>query len=356
MNRFVLLCVVLVLCAPVLSYAALTTDLSYGSRGTQVIELQQFLISQGYLSGQATGNFYGQTQNAVRVFQSAQKLPTTGYVGQKTRSAIRTQQTLTGSASLAATSSTISSLQSKVNDLMKQITSLNGKAPNTYTISIAETSSIPAFDMNPAWRDAIVNIYCMSRYGNLDNVMSGSGVIIDPRGIILTNAHVASHFIFADWPNPSLLQCSIRTGSPAAPRYKAALLYIPNEYMISDINSNYVYRPVDSIVYGKEDYALLYITGAVSNEANLPPTFPYLDIYKGPALPINTPVILSGYSSENFSGASIQGIYTNSHRRLSSLTKSRSARAPSPKSFHLPAIFLHSTGLRVALLFRTRAR
>ena len=76
--------------------------------------------------------------------------------------------------------------------------------------------------------------------------------------------------------------------------------------MISDINSNYVYRPVDSIVYGKEDYALLYITGAVSNEATLPPTFPYLDIYKGPALPINTPVILSGYSSENFSGASIQ--------------------------------------------------
>ena len=67
--------------------------------------------------------------------------------------------------------------------------------------------------VNSAARAALVNILCTSR-GSVRPI-SGSGVIIDSRGVILTNAHVAQYVLLAE--NPAInLSCVIRTGSPAA--------------------------------------------------------------------------------------------------------------------------------------------
>jgi hypothetical protein len=76
------------LAIPLVSYASINTNLGYGSTGTQVVGLQQFLISNGYLQGTATGNFYSLTQQAVENFQSANGISPTGYVGSLTRAAI----------------------------------------------------------------------------------------------------------------------------------------------------------------------------------------------------------------------------------------------------------------------------
>src|SRR6185436_38043 len=69
----------------------LTTDLSYGSRGSNVTQLQQFLVSRNFPGGgswMVTG-FYGQaTVAAVRNFQQSQGLPMTGSVDAATRAAI----------------------------------------------------------------------------------------------------------------------------------------------------------------------------------------------------------------------------------------------------------------------------
>ena len=43
-------------------------------------------------------------------------------------------------------------------------------------------------------RAVLVNIMCASEYTTISG-MTGSGVIIDPRGIIVTNAHVAQYFM-----------------------------------------------------------------------------------------------------------------------------------------------------------------
>ena len=79
------------------SCPSLTKNLSYASRGAEVIKLQQFLISQKLLpAGSATGFFGKGTQSAVQSYQRAHNIvssgipTTTGYgaVGKKTRAAI----------------------------------------------------------------------------------------------------------------------------------------------------------------------------------------------------------------------------------------------------------------------------
>lgn len=66
-----------------------TTDLRYGSIGADVSALQEFLVDQGYLNYQATGNFYSLTLSAVKRFQTAQGItPVSGYVGPITRGVI----------------------------------------------------------------------------------------------------------------------------------------------------------------------------------------------------------------------------------------------------------------------------
>ena len=64
-------------------------DLSYGMRGSEVVELQSFLIANGYsIPAGATGNFLSQTRDAVRSFQAQNGISPTGYVGSVTRAKI----------------------------------------------------------------------------------------------------------------------------------------------------------------------------------------------------------------------------------------------------------------------------
>lgn len=79
------------LCIPNISFAkeAFVTDLFYGSTGTDVAALQDFLTDQEVYSGPISGNFYSLTQSAVRRFQAAQNIqPSTGYFGPKTRAVV----------------------------------------------------------------------------------------------------------------------------------------------------------------------------------------------------------------------------------------------------------------------------
>ena len=70
---------------PISAFAAFDTSLRYGAKGDPVIELQEFLIDQNYLSTQATGYFGPLTLKAVRAFQSANGLPATGFFSMQSR-------------------------------------------------------------------------------------------------------------------------------------------------------------------------------------------------------------------------------------------------------------------------------
>jgi len=86
---------------PAKSFASLDINLSYGARGSKVIELQEFLIDKGFLQGQSTGNFFSLTLKAVKAFQGANRISATGYVGALTRTEINNELALETSSSTA---------------------------------------------------------------------------------------------------------------------------------------------------------------------------------------------------------------------------------------------------------------
>lgn len=165
------------------------------------------------------------------------------------------------------------------------------------TTSVAAVIPVPdsPFEFNPAWRDAVVNLYCFWGYGH-GSVSSGSGVIIDPRGIILTNAHVATDFLYYDTPKPSLVECWVRTGSPSEPKYRAKLLYIPAEFVTDTLTGVGEYTSDENYSYGKNDYALLVITKTANPNATLPASFPYLPLDTAPIPNLGSHTFMVGYA------------------------------------------------------------
>lgn len=262
--------------------AALTADLKFGSRGAQVSELQDFLIAKGLLTPPATGNFFALTKKAVITYQESMGLPGTGFVGPLTRTAIAIE---------------IASRTRTTNGVSATSTTAQLPAPQA-------TAAPQVLPFNPAWKDAVVNLFCTNRYGGSDDMTSGSGVIIDPRGIILTNAHVALSFLFADWPTPSLYQCSVRIGSPATATYTAKLLYIPEPWMKDTMAG--LYSADDHTVYGAHDYALLVITGRTNDTATLPAAFPYAPAALSSEPVAKAPVYLIGYAASFLGGVIAQ--------------------------------------------------
>ena len=140
-----------------------------------------------------------------------------------------------------------------------------------------------------AW-SATVNIFV--RPEALSSI-SGSGVVIDPRGVILTNAHVAQYMLLASQPDIAL-QCFIRTGSPAQKRYKADILHIPSEWVTEHAEDIAARRPKGT---GEHDYALLLITEATDG-SRLPSSFPPSSDTREAIAFASDKVLLAGYPAE----------------------------------------------------------
>ncbi len=160
---------------------------------------------------------------------------------------------------------------------------------------------LPAGAVNDTARAALVNVLCAQRGGSLRPI-SGSGVIIDPRGVILTNAHVAQYVLLASDPRVDL-SCVIRNGSPARQRWTAKPLYIPrvwvNEHAV-DLNAPH---PLGT---GEHDYALLLIDGTTDGSP-LPGSFPFVAPDTREAIGfIDDMVLAASYPAEFLGGSTAQ--------------------------------------------------
>jgi hypothetical protein len=97
--------------------------------------------------------------------------------------------------------------------------------------------------------------------------------MVDSRGVILTNAHVAQFFLLRDYYRPNNIDCVVRTGSPAINTYRAELIYLPMQWITdnaSQINSS------EATGTGENDFAFLRITGPYNPAKTLPDSIPYL--------------------------------------------------------------------------------
>lgn len=155
--------------------------------------------------------------------------------------------------------------------------------------SAAPAVSAPLLAGAITLRGALVNIICRSPKGSNLRSVSGSGVMIRPEGVILTNAHVGQFFLLTDRG----VSCIIRTGSPAADAYRAALLYISPPWLRANANVLTESNPKGT---GKYDFAFLAVTESAT-ALPLPASFPSIALGMAPP-PAGTPIAVASYGAQ----------------------------------------------------------
>lgn len=148
-----------------------------------------------------------------------------------------------------------------------------------------------------ALRSALVNIICYVPAGSGLHSISGSGVFIDPKGIILTNAHIAQYFLLAH----RNVSCTVRSGSPATDSYTAALVYISPVWLRA--NAGVLTEAMPSGT-GEYDFALLAVSSSAS-AAPLPASFSFVPLATTPP-PSGTPVVIGSYGAQFLESNQIQ--------------------------------------------------
>ena len=166
----------------------------------------------------------------------------------------------------------------------------------------------PDFEkINTFARMATINILCTAK-GNEFSPISGTGIVISPNGLILTNAHVAQYFLLGNLYTKDFIQCSIRTGSPAYPRYHAELVYISPTWVEANKTELKQDNPKGT---GQNDFAFLRIIDAI--DSTTLPTFSYIPINTREVIDLNEPVVLVSYPAGFLGGLSIlQGLSVTS--------------------------------------------
>ncbi len=119
-----------------------------------------------------------------------------------------------------------------------------------------------------------VNILCTPKNGSNLRGASGSGVIIDSRGLILTAAHIGQYFLLADGSKHPSVSCVIRTGGPAANAYIASLVYLSPSWLKTNPDTLIETAPKGT---GENDFAVLAITGSAT-KTPLPSVFSFVPL------------------------------------------------------------------------------
>lgn len=171
---------------------------------------------------------------------------------------------LQGTKSPSAATSTASST------LSHTATSTASKAPGAAVTAIDAAPAGPAASVVAARQldsagagllKSLVNIVCVSADPSIPTI-SGTGVMIDSRGIILTAAHVAQLFLLQDYLGPDKVECIVRTGSPARRAYLAEPIYVSPTWMANNPNTLTTSSPTGT---GENDFALIGVTGTATS-------------------------------------------------------------------------------------------
>ncbi len=185
------------------------------------------------------------------------------------------KQTATPTPSVLVGSKKIKKDLVKTSPIIKPL-GLGTNLSTTSDFLIATSTPVPPLsfiEINEKMKAALVNILCITKPGSPLTSITGTGITIDPRGVILTNAHIGQYFLLQDSINPSLINCTVRTGSPASDSYMAKILYLPplwiqgNPFSISGKSLSGT---------GEHDFALLLISQRTDITQPFPTVFPFI--------------------------------------------------------------------------------
>jgi S1-C subfamily serine protease len=149
-------------------------------------------------------------------------------------------------------------------------------------------------------RSALVNIICISKEPGVRSA-SGSGVIFDSRGLILTNSHVAQYFLLESTLPEGRVECSVRSGSPAQTAYEAKLAYMSSQWLAANPRTLTVSAARGT---GEHDFAVLVITKSAT-PLPLPALYPFVPLAQStPAL--QQAVAVGGYAAQELTSAQVR--------------------------------------------------
>ncbi len=170
--------------------------------------------------------------------------------------------------------------------------------------ALPQIPAISLIELNEKTRKTIVNIFCGNQGGTLVQGITGSGVIISPKGVILTNAHIGQYFLLENSSASGYLNCQIRSGNIAEPAYDAKLLYIPSIWVEENI-SNIVIQEAKGT--GQNDYAFLLIDKSIVQGKELPQTFDFTEPnFEFNMLPFNFSTLVASYPAGLLGADAIQ--------------------------------------------------
>ncbi len=171
------------------------------------------------------------------------------------------------------------------------------EAPVPTTVNIPPPTNAELDASATLLRSALVNIMCYATAGTGLHGISGSGVFVDSKGIIITNAHIAQYFLLAN----RKVSCTIRTGGPAIDTYKAALIYLSPSWIRDNPT---VLTQTAAAGTGQYDFAFLAVTKSATSMA-LPASFPAIPLSK--ASPIaGMPVVIASYGAQFLEASQIR--------------------------------------------------
>ncbi|MES2088306.1 MAG: trypsin-like peptidase domain-containing protein [Patescibacteria group bacterium] len=182
------------------------------------------------------------------------------------------------------------------------------KIPYIPKVAVATTTTpAPPTDfnaLNQKARAAVVNILCTSAMGGIFEPISGSGVLIDSRGIILTNAHIAQFLLLEDSAGRKLLNCIVRTGSPAVATYRVNVVYISPQWVKDNYKNLRSQNPTGT---GENDFALLQVTGYTNPDLVFKGSVPSMSVeYNDNAIKTGNLAVLAAYPAGFLGGIEIQ--------------------------------------------------
>lgn len=194
-------------------------------------------------------------------------------------------------ATTTATSTREASIPEKITKPVEKIATTTSPTPTPAPVPpILSSGNISLDTVASTLRSALVNIICYAPAGNSSiHSISGSGIFIDSKGIILTNAHIAQYFLLKD----SDVSCTIRSGSPAINAYKAELIYISPAWVHANSSVLSQSQPVGT---GEYDFALLAVTKSTAY-AVLPVVFPFIPLAEKPSAK-GTPIVIASFGAQ----------------------------------------------------------